>query len=238
MATLQMESGLAGLKEKLLTMASQAEAAVNHAVKALLRRDDDLARQTREDDWLIDQLEKEIDEAALELLTLQPSVTEVRTIAMGMRICHDLERVGDEATTISRRCVELCREPPLNQTAEVPPMATRVLRMLKQALDAFVYRDALLARTVLPQDAEVDALHRKLRQDLAAQMAAEPGAIERCLNLMVIFKSLERIADHATNIAEDVVYLCEGQDIRHSKKAKSSLTAEVLPSPQTNRSPS
>lgn len=215
----QLEFGLAELKERLLTMASHAEAAVNHAVKALLRRDDDLARQTREDDSVIDQLEKEIDETALRLLTLQPNGEAVRMLAMAMRIAHDLERVGDEATTISRRCVELCREPPLKQTAEVPRMTARALQMLKDALDAFVHRNAALARAVLPRDAEVDALHKQMRRDLATHMAADTTSIERCLDLMVIFKSLERIADHATNIAEDVVYLCEGRDIRHSKKA-------------------
>ena len=113
----------------------------------------------------------------------------------------------------------MCREPELKQTAEVPRMATQALQMLKDALDAFVNRNPALARGVLPRDAQVDALNRQMQRDLAAHMATDPAAIERCLNLMVIFKSLERIADHATNIAEDVVYLCEGQDIRHSKKS-------------------
>jgi phosphate transport system protein len=213
-----LDTELAALKEKLLLMASHAEAAVNQAVKALVRRDDELARLTKEEDRVLDELEKAIDEASLRLLTRQPGELEVRLIAMTMKISRDLERVGDEATTISRRCLELSREPQLKQVADIPRMATLALQMLKDALDAFVNRAPARARAVIPRDTEVDALHRQLRRDLAAHMASQPDTIERCLNLMVISKSLERIADHATNIAEEVVYLCEGRDIRHTSK--------------------
>jgi phosphate transport system protein len=212
------EIQLAGLKEKLLLMASHAEAAVNRSVKALIRRDDDLARKTKEDDNVIDELEKEIDESALKLLALRPAPMDLRMVTMAMKISHDLERVGDEATTISRRSIELSREPALRQAASIPPLASIALQMLKDSLDAFVSRDAAKARQIIPRDDEVDGRYKALQQELATYMTQNPGAITRCLNLMVISKSLERVADHATNVAEMVVYLCEGRDIRHSGK--------------------
>jgi phosphate transport system protein len=206
---------LAALKEKLLLMASQAEAAVNAAVKSLIRRDDDLARRTREDDDSIDRLEVEIDELGLALLGKKPSPLDLRFVTVAMKISNNLERVGDEATTISRRVLDLSHEPQLQQAAEIPRMAALALRMLKDALDAFVSRDPAKARLVIPRDQAVDELNSGLQRALAALMAQRPSAISRCLNLMVISKSLERIADHATNVAEQVVYLYEGRDIRH-----------------------
>lgn len=209
---------LAALKEKLLVMASYAEAAVNRAVKALIRRDDDLARQTREEDDLIDGLEVEIDDLALRLLARKPAALELRFVTMAMKISNNLERVGDEATTISRRVLELSHEPQLQQAAEIPRMAALAVQMLKESLDAFVNRDPAKARGVIPRDQAVDELNTRLHRELAALMTQRPSAITRCLNLMVISKSLERIADHATNVAEEVVYLYEAKDIRHAGK--------------------
>jgi phosphate transport system protein len=208
-------SEIAGLKEKLLTMAGYAEMAVNRAIRALIRRDDELARRTDQEDDRIDCLELEIDEAALRLLKRRPGPTELRFIAMAMKIASNLERVGDEATTMSRRVIELGLEAQLSQAAEIPRMAALALPMLKDALDAFVQRDSAKARAVIPRDRAVDDLNKRLHSELAGMMADRPSTITRALNLMVICKSLERIADHATNIAEEVVYLCEGQDIRH-----------------------
>jgi len=199
-------------------MASHAEAAVNRSVKALIRRDDELARRTKDDDSVIDRFEMEIDETALRLLGAQPSTDNLRLITLAMKISHDLERVGDEATTISRRCLEMSREAPLRHSVEIPRLAALALELLKDALDAFVKRDPEKARALIPRDEPVDALNRELHRELAAYMAEQPETINRCLNLMVVAKSLERIADHATNIAEMVVYLYEGRDIRHAKK--------------------
>ena len=212
----QSEPELPALKEKLLIMASRAEAAVNRAVKALIKRDDHLARQIKHEDNVIDRLEMEIDEAALALLEAGPTGMDLRLITMAMKISHDLERVGDEATTISRRCLDLTTEPPLRYQVDIPRMATLALEMLKDALDAFVNRDPAKARAVIPRDAEVDALNKEFHRELTGYMAQDTSTITRCLNLMVIAKSLERIADHATNVAEEVVYLYEGNDIRHS----------------------
>lgn len=211
----QFENELAALKEKLLIMASQAEAAVNRAIKALLKRDDDLARRTKDDDRIIDQLEMDIDEAAIKLLEQKPASLDLRLITVAMKISHDLERVGDEATTISRRCLALSEEPPLTQHLDFPRMAGMALEMLKGSLDAFVHQASAKARGIISRDKEVDALNKRLHGELALCMAQQPETITRCLNLMVVAKSIERIADHATNIAEDVVYLYEGCDIRH-----------------------
>jgi phosphate transport system protein len=215
------------LKEKLLRMASQAEAAVNRSVKALVRRDDDLALRTRDDDQLIDRLEMEIDEDAIRLLSRRPSAKELRLIITAMKISHNLERVGDEATTISRRCIELSNEPQLRNAAEIPRLASMALQMLKDALDAFVHRDPAKARTVVPADADVDTLYKDMRRGLEACMHERPASISRCLNLIVIGKSLERIADHAGNIAEEVVYMYEGLDIRHHRKSRTPAAAAV-----------
>ena len=210
------DTELAALKEKLLLMASHAEAAVNRAIKALLKRDDDLSRRTEEDDEILDRLEIEIDEAAIKLLEQTPSGVNLRLITVAMKISNNLERVGDEATTISRRVIDLSQEPPLRQQVDLPRMAGQALEMLKEALDAFVHCAPAKARSIIPKDDQVDALNKRLHTELTRVMAAEPETITRCLNLMVISKSLERIADHATNIAEEAVYLYEGRDIRHA----------------------
>jgi phosphate transport system protein len=222
----------AGLKEKLLTMASYAEAAVNHAVRALVRRDDQLARRTREEDDRIDALEKEIDDVALRLLARRPGAFDLRFITTAMKISQNLERVGDEATTISRRVIQLSGEPQLPMADAIPPMAVQALRLLKGALDAFVHRDPAKARALIPEDKQVDAMNKRLHLELTALMTAKPATIARSLHLMVICKSLERIADHATNVAEEVVYLYEGRDIRHQD-----LKAAAPPPPAASRHP-
>ena len=213
---------LDALKEILLTMASKAEAAVNNALKALVDRDDDLARSVKEEDNAIDQLEIEVDEMAIGLLSKAPLASDLRLITVAMKISHDLERVGDEATTISRRAIELSQEPQLKPYIDIPRMAKMALEMLGDALDAFVNANPEKARAVIPRDKEVDALNRQLHRELSSYMVERPTTITRCLNLMVISKSLERIADHATNVAEEVVYLYEAKDIRHTGKGQAS----------------
>ena len=214
------EQELAALKEKLLTMASKATYAVNKAIKAVVDRDDDLARAVREEDGALDRLEMEIDDVAIGLLAKAPLATDLRLITVAMKISHDLERVGDEATTIARRSLELSQEPQLKPYIDIPRMAKKALQMLGDALDAFVNRNPEKARAVIPRDKEVDLLNKQLHRELASYMVERPATITRCLNLMVISKSLERIADHATNVAEEVVYLYEAKDIRHTGKGE------------------
>ncbi len=217
--TIHLENQLADLKEKLLTMASHAEGAVNKAIKALVERDDELARRVMADDVIVDQLEIEIDELAIQLLSKAPLATDLRLITMAMKISNQLERVSDEATTIARRSLELGMEPQLKPYVDLPRMASMALDMLKDALDSFVNRLPEKARAVVPRDKEVDLLNKQLHRELSSYMVERPSTITRCLNLMVISKSLERIADHAANIAEEVVYLYEARDIRHTGKA-------------------
>jgi phosphate transport system protein len=209
------DEDLAGLKDKLLLMGSCAETAVSQAVQAVTDRDDELAQQVQFNDDVVDQYEIEIDDLAIHLLSKAPLATDLRLITVAMKISQNLERIGDEATTISRRALELNREPQLKAYLDIPRMAVIALGMLKESLDAFVNKQPEKARAVVPRDKEVDALNRQLYRELSSFMVENPSTISRCLNLMTVSKSLERVADHATNIAEEVVYLCEARDIRH-----------------------
>lgn len=208
------------LKDSLLAMASHAESAVTRAIRALVERDDALARQVQQDDNILDQFEIEIDDTAIHLLAKAPLATDLRLITVAMKISQNLERVGDEAVTISRRAIDLGAEPQLKPYVDLPRMATMSLEMLRDGLTSFVNRDPEKARAVVPRDKEVDDLNRQLHRELSSYMVERPSNISRCLALMVISKSLERIADHATNIAEEVVYLYEAKDIRHSDAKK------------------
>jgi len=216
------EQELAELKDKLLTMASIAERSVKLAIEALVERDDEKARKVIADDSLLDELEMEIDDMSIILLAKAPLATDLRLITMAMKFSRDLERVGDEATTICRRAIELSDEPQLKPYVDIPKMATIGLEMLGDAMNAFVQRDPAKARLVVPRDKEVDLLNKQLQRELSSYMIEKPNTISRCLHLMTISKSLERIADHAENIAEEVVFLYEGNDIRHAKSGKAS----------------
>jgi len=212
------EMGLDALRQKILLMASRAETAVNESVQALVQRDYDLAVRVREDDNIIDQFEVEIDEMAIVLLTKAPLASNLRLITVAMKVSQNLERIGDEATKIAKRARDLSQEPPVKIALDLPHMANLALAMVKDALDAFVHRDAAAARALIPRDKEVDALNKLAHHQLAEYMMANPETIARCLHWIVAAKSLERIADHAKNIAEEVVYLCDAQDIRHTLK--------------------
>ena len=227
--TIHFENQLAELKDKLLTMASHAESSVNRAVKSLVERDDELARRVVADDVIVDEFEIEIDDLAIQLLSKAPLATDLRLITMAMKISNHLERVSDEATTIARRSLELSLEPQLKPYVDIPRMASMALEMLKEALDSFVNRLPDKARAVIPRDKEVDLLNKQLHRELSSYMVERPSTITRCLNLMVISKSLERIADHATNVAEEVVYLYEAQDIRHTGKNAPPAPTAVTP---------
>jgi phosphate transport system protein len=207
---------MARLKDSLLAMASHAESAVARSIRALVERDDALARQVIEDDNILDQFEIEIDDIAIHLLAKAPLATDLRLTTAAMKISQNLERVGDAATTIARRAVDLGAEPQLKPYVDIPRMAAMSLEMLRDAIAAFINREPDKARAVVPRDTDVDNLNRQLHRELSSYMVERPATITRCLNLMVISKSLERVADHATNIAEDVVYLYEAIDIRHS----------------------
>jgi phosphate transport system protein len=213
--TRHFDEELAKFKETLLTMGSYAESSVAQAIQAVTDRNDKLAEQVQHNDDIMDRYEIEIDDTAIHLLAKAPLATDLRLITVAMKISQNLERVGDEATTIARRALELNGEPQLKSYVDIPRMVAITLGMLKESLDAFVNKDPEKARAVIPRDKEVDALNRQLYRELSSFMVENPSTITRCLNLMTVSKSLERVADHATNIAEEVVYLCEARDIRH-----------------------
>jgi len=219
--TQHFHNELIQLNDRLLTMASRAESAVQGATRALIERDDDLAMRVEATDQEIDQFEIEIDELAIQLLAKAPLARDLRLITVAMKICTDLERVGDEATTIARRARELNQEPQLKDYSDIPRMVTMAMAMMDQALKAFVSEDTDSARAVIPKDKAVDRLNKQIHRELSDLMMENPKNITRCLNLMVISKSIERIGDHAKNIAEVVVYLCEATDIRHNTAAPS-----------------
>jgi phosphate transport system protein len=211
-----IETELDTLRERLMIMAGHAETSVNLAVQAVIQRDADLASRVKENDKLINQFEIEIDDLVIHQLTMAPLATDLRLATTAIKISQNLERIGDEAKQIAKRARDLCMEAPVKINLDLPRMAGITLEMLKAALDAFGNHDSVAARAVIPRDKEVDALNKEFHSTLAQYMAGHPDAIIRCLHLMVVSKSLERIADHATNVAEDVVYLWEARDIRHT----------------------
>ena len=197
-------------------MASHAEGMVTRAIRAHLDRDEPAAKQALETDEVIDQLEIQIDRIALRLLADNTDDFKLRQITCGMKIAQDLERVGDEASTIARRSILLMCLPNLNTSTDITEMTFLVNAMLKDALDAFVTGNTVLARGVIPRDKKVDDLNKLYQEDLIDIMKLSSDNISQCLHLGVIIKSLERIGDHAKNIAEDAVLLHEGKDIRHN----------------------
>ena len=215
-----LDQELTGLKKLLLHMGGLASEAVRRAVSAIVNRDAGMASTAKETDKAIDESQLEIDEKAINLLPQARSSKELRLITVAMKIARDLERVGDEATTISRRAYELSQDGLARPTVDVARRAQMALSMLDEALGTFVSGDSARAREIIPRDKEVDALNTQLQQDLTKEIMANPAITARCLNFMVISKSLERIGDHAKNIAEDVVYLYEGRDIRFIGRGK------------------
>lgn len=211
---------LAELKDKLLTMASHAESAVTRAVQAVVQRDESLATQVRADDNILDEYEVAVDEMGVALLSKAPLARDLRLVLMVMKISQNLERVGDEANKIAKRARNLASEPPLKTSVDIPTMAQLVIDLLKTSLDAFVRGDGAAARALIPRDKTVNAMNKQFQGELVELMMKDPANIRRCLWLTIVCKSLERIADHAKNVAEDVVYMCDAQDIRHDISAR------------------
>jgi phosphate transport system protein len=207
---------LEDLKIKLLTMASYAEKSVGNAVAALNHRDLDLAIQVRDSDEILDRFEVEVDDMAISLLAKAPLASDLRFVTVAMKLSQNLERIGDEAAKIAKRARDLSAEPPLKLQLDLPRMASLALGLLKSALDSFVHRDPAAARELIPHDKELNALHKEMQAQIIEHMKESSDNIARCLHWLVAVKSLERIGDHAKNIAEEVVYLCEAEDIRHA----------------------
>jgi phosphate transport system protein len=208
---------LQDLKEKILRMGGLVEEQVQGALRALTERDSDLARKIIANDRQVNTLDVEVDEECLRLLALQqPAARDLRFITTAMKISTELERISDLAENICERTIELNEEPQLKPYIDIPRMANWSLRMVKESLDAFVNHDAGLARKVCTDDDFVDDLTHQLFRELLSFMLENPQTITRAIRITFIAKYLERIADHATNVAELVVYMVEGKIIRHT----------------------
>ena len=208
---------LATLKSKLLQMGALVEEQIREALRALVDRDEDLARKVIVNDRRVNTLDVEIDEACLELLALfKPAARDLRFITTAMKISTELERMSDLAENICERAIELNEEPQLKPYIDIPRMADKAMRMVWNSLDAFVKWDSELARKVLDDDDEVDEFTEQIFRELLSFMIENPQTIPRAMRLSFIAKYIERIADHATNIGELVVYMVEGRIIRHT----------------------
>lgn len=211
------------VKEKTLKLGSLVETMVERAVASLVDRDSRLADEVIASDEKVDALDLEIEEDCLRLLALhQPAAKDLRFITTAMKITTDLERMADQAVNICQRAIELNEEPQLKPYIDIPIMTQLSQKMTREALDAFVRRDADLARQVIPEDNKVDALKNQIFRELLTFMMEDPRTIPRAIRLILVSRHLERIADHATNIAEMVVFLVEGKTIRHAPYQKPS----------------
>jgi len=212
------EGQLRTLKEKLLLIGHKAEVAIADATRALIERKPSLAQQVIDGDDQVDQLEVEIDDLCLEILAReQPVASDLRFITTAMKIVGDIERIGDIGVNIARRALEILHEPELKPIIDVPVAAGAAQRILKESLDAFVQSDAELAKRVIEGDRYIDDVCEQMLRELLTYMFEDPSTITRALRLIFVARNLERVGDHAANIAEMVIFLVEGQDIRHGR---------------------
>lgn len=204
------------LKKQILELSTQVEEGLILAVKSLQTRDEALANQVIRGDYDVDQAEVEVEEEALKILALyQPVAMDLRFLTAVLKINNDLERIGDLATNIAKRAVKLCKEPAAVVPEQMIESATRARDMVRDSLNAFVRLDARLARIICGKDDQVDELCRDVRRFVEAQITKNPDHLSGYLDVLLASRNIERIGDHATNIAEDVVYLVEGIIVRH-----------------------
>ena len=212
----RFEHQLEELKHQLLHMSGLAERIIRKALEALVRRDEALAEEVFADDHEIDRLEIDIEERCVALLALQqPLASDLRFITSALKISNDLERVGDHAVNIAGCAKSLAARPPVPPLSDLPRLAESAIGMLREALDAFVRRDAEAARRLVRRDDEVDTLNRRLFGELLSRMVGSPEQIEASMTLVLVGRNLERIGDLATNVAEEVVFIAEARVIKH-----------------------
>jgi len=212
----QFDKELKALKDKLLLMAAKVEERLSDAIRSLVQRDMGLAKRTTESDRDINRLEMEVDELAVKMIALrQPAARDLRFITTALKIVTDLERCGDLAVNIAERAVALNEDEQLKPYIDLPKMAGEAQQLLKDALDAFVNGDADKATSVLERDQMVDDLFVQIFRELITYMMQDPRTITRAIGLIFVAKHLERVADHATNIAEQAIFLAKGKDVRH-----------------------
>ncbi|HVE84264.1 MAG TPA: phosphate signaling complex protein PhoU [Myxococcales bacterium] len=216
----EYEQQLSNLRERVLLMGAKVEEMIQNSVKALVERDSDLAHRMIDADALVNKMEVESDELCLRILARrQPVASDLRFITIALKLVTDLERIGDMAVNICERVLELNNEPPLKRYVDLAQMAEAAQRMVREALDAFVAGDSEAAQRVLEQDRVVDAYYGQMFRELLTYMMEDPRNIYRATRVQAIAKYLERIGDHATNLAEMVVFMVKGQDIRHTGRA-------------------
>jgi phosphate transport system protein len=226
----EYEQELQKLRDQILLMGAKVEQMLENSMKALVERDSDQAKSTIASDGQIDQLEVDSDELCLQILARrQPVASDLRFLTIALKLVTDLERIGDLAVNICERVIELNEEPPLKPYVDLPRMSEAVQGMVRQALDAFVARDADRARTVVTRDNEVDAFYSQIFRELLTYMMEDPHNIFRATRVQSIAKYLERVGDHATNLAEEVVFMVKGKDIRHSGIKISRASPRPLP---------
>jgi len=215
------EAELEQLKGKLLEMSALVEASVQRSVSAVTQKDRSAADQVLRDEARVNQLEMEIDEFAINLLaTQQPLAADLRLAVAALKINTDLERMGDLSVSIAQRAISLLSEPVIQPMVDIRHMSALVESMVRKSMDAFVANDADMARSVLASDDAVDSLRTASYHELVSFMEKDPHNIPQALDLIGITRSLERIADHSTNIAEDVLFLVKGVDVRHHAEAR------------------
>ena len=215
----QYEEELRGLRAGLLKMGGLVERQIAEAVESLVNRHTQQARETIARDTEVNRMDVESDERCIRLLALhQPAASDLRFLTTGLKITTDLERIGDNAVNICERAIELNEEPQLKPYIDIPRMAAIVQSMVKDSLDAFMRDDTVLAEEVIDRDDEVDQLNYQIYRELLSYMAEDPTTIKCATRILFVSKYLERIADHATNIAEMVVYMVKGRTIRHMDK--------------------
>jgi len=209
---------LAELKQRLLTMGGLAEERLRVAMRALVERNHDAVVDVISGDSRINELQMEIDERAFTLIALnQPVAVDLRTLVSTLKINADLERVGDLAVNIGEASQRYLTHPPVKPLIDLPRMGELALKMLREALDAFVSKDVTLAQSVLRQDDWLDGLKDQIFRELMTYMLGDPQTIEPSIDLILISRHLERVGDHATNIAEDVIFIVEARDVRHRR---------------------
>ncbi len=214
------DEALAALRNNVLMMAGLTERSVERAMKGLFERDDNICAHAIADDEEIDQLEKQIDKDGVDiLLRFQPVASDLRRVVSAMKLSSNLERMADQATTIARRARKLNQHPSLPEIELMKPMYEHAMAMFKDSVDAFVREDVELGRAIVPRDEKLDDLNRLASHKLVERMAQDPDQLRGYLNLIFVGRCLERVGDHATNIAEDAVYAAAAEDIRHQSLA-------------------
>jgi phosphate transport system protein len=223
------EQELEKLKAKLLEMGALVESAVYRSVQGVVEKDEELAQQVIRNEARINDLEIQIDDLAIGLLVLQqPVAADLRLITVAIKINNDLERMGDLAVNIAQRALDLIREAVIQPMVDIPYIAGLVQSMVRKSLDAFVNRDPELARSVLAGDDAVDNLRTASYHELVSYMEKDRENIPQALNLWSVIRNLERIADHSTNIAEDVLFLVKGIDVRHRNEQRLGARNEAI----------